>query len=35
MARQRIDSVEMQKKRRLERPDQEISWAYPARWNPR
>jgi hypothetical protein len=34
MARQRIDSIEMQKKRRIERPDDDVGWAMPARWNP-
>jgi hypothetical protein len=33
MARQRIDSIEMQTKRRAERPGGGVGWAVPARWN--
>lgn len=35
MSRQRIDAVEMQKKRRVERPDDDMGTFLPARWNPR
>jgi hypothetical protein len=35
MSRERTDFVEMQKKRRAERPDEDVGWMYPARWNPR
>jgi hypothetical protein len=35
MARQRIDLVELQKKRRTERPGRGVGWTVPARWNPR
>jgi hypothetical protein len=34
MARQRIDDLEMQKRRRAERPGEDFGWMYPARWNP-
>ena len=35
MSRERIDDVEMQKKRRAERPDEDVGWMYPARWKAR
>jgi hypothetical protein len=35
MSRDRIASIEMQKKRRAGRPGEDVTWATPARWNPR
>ena len=34
MSRDRIAALEWQKKRRAERPEEQIGWFYPARWNP-
>jgi hypothetical protein len=35
MSRERLDDIERQKKRRAERPDSDVGWMTPARWNPR
>jgi hypothetical protein len=34
MSRERIDAFEWQKKMRATRPDQDLGWITPARWNP-
>jgi hypothetical protein len=34
MSRERIDAFEWQKKMRAARPDQDLGWITPARWNP-
>jgi hypothetical protein len=34
MSRERIDEFEWQKKMRADRPDQNLGWMTPARWNP-